>query len=783
MTTETTATTAAHDPAPAGPALDTVEVAAATPEKEQPYAALGLKPDEYERIRNILGRRPTSAELAMYSVMWSEHCSYKSSKVHLRQFGKKVTPEMKRHLMVGMGENAGVLDIGEGWAVTFKIESHNHPSYIEPFQGAATGVGGIVRDIISMGARPVAVMDALRFGAIDHPDTARVVHGVVSGISFYGNCLGLPNIGGETWFDPVYQANPLVNALAVGVLKHEDLHLANAKGAGNKVVLFGARTGGDGIGGASILASDTFAEGGPTKRPAVQVGDPFAEKVLIECCLELFAGDLVEGIQDLGAAGISCATSELASNGDGGMSIVLDDVLLRDPTLTPEEILMSESQERMMAIVRPEKLAGFLEVVQKWDVETSVLGEVTDTGRLSITWRGQEIVNVDPRTVAVDGPVYERPMTYPSYLDALQADTAASLERPADDAGDALRTQFLQLVGSANQADAAWITNQYDHYVLGNTALASPDDAGMIRVDEESGLGVAVATDANGRYCQLDPRQGAKLALAEAYRNVAVSGAKPMGVSDCLNFGSPENPEVMWQFAEAVEGLADGCLELGIPVTGGNVSFYNQTGDVPIHPTPVVAVLGVIDDVARRIPSGWQDEGHNIYLLGDTHAELDGSAWAGVVHGHLGGRPPAVDLGREHALGELLRAAALEGLIDSAHDLSDGGLAVALAEAVGRFGVGARVFLGEVTADAGIDVATALFSESTGRVIVSVPREDDVKFRGLCEGRGYPVRRIGVTDAASGSLEVQDAFTVPIEELRTVNRAPLADAFGPVVGY
>lgn len=795
MTTETSPNAASTTAEPGDPAaaeiiqaprtaqLDTVEVAIATPEKEQPYAALGVKPDEYERIRNILGRRPTSAELAMYSVMWSEHASYKSSKVHLRQFGKKVTPEMKRHLMVGIGENAGVLDIGEGWAVTFKIESHNHPSFIEPFQGAATGVGGIVRDIISMGARPVAVMDALRFGAIDDPDTARVVHGVVSGISFYGNCLGLPNIGGETWFDPVYQKNPLVNALAVGVLRHEDLHLANAKGVGNKVVLFGARTGGDGIGGTSILASDTFAEGGPTKRPAVQVGDPFAEKVLIECCLELFAGDLVEGIQDLGAAGISCATSELAANGDGGMSIVLDDVLLRDPSLTPEEILMSESQERMMAIVRPEKLAGFMEVVQKWDVETSVLGEVTDTGRLSITWRGEEIVNVDPRTVAVDGPVYERPMRVPSYLEALQADTAADLPRPADDAGDELRAQFLQLVASANQADAAWITNQYDHYVLGNTALAAPDDAGMIRVDEESGLGVAVATDANGRYCQLDPRRGAQLALAEAYRNVAVTGATPMGISDCLNFGSPENPEVMWQFAQAVEGLADGCLELGIPVTGGNVSFYNQTGDVPIHPTPVVAVLGVIDDVARRVPSGWQDDGHNIYLLGETYAELDGSAWAGVVHDHLGGVPPVVDLTREKQLGDLLAAAALEGLIDSAHDLSDGGLAIALAEAVSRFGVGARVVLNEVVEDAGIDLATALFSESASRVIVTVPREDDVRFRGLCDGRGVPVRRIGVTDAASGSLEVQGAFTVSIDELRGVNRAPLADAFGPVVGY
>ncbi len=418
--------------------IDSVENATATPEREQPYAALGLKTDEYERIKGILGRRPTSGELAMYSVMWSEHCSYKSSKVHLRQFGAKVSPEMTKNLMVGMGENAGVVDIGEGWAVTFKIESHNHPSYIEPFQGAATGVGGIVRDIISMGARPVAVMDALRFGAIDHPDTARVVPGVVSGISFYANCLGLPNIGGETWFDPVYQANPLVNALAVGVLRHEDLHLANARGAGNKVVLFGARTGGDGIGGASILASDTFAEGGPTKRPAVQVGDPFAEKVLIECCLELFAGDLVEGIQDLGAAGISCATSELASNGDGGMAIELDAVLLRDSSLTPEEILMSESQERMMAVVTPDKLAGFLAVTEKWDVETSVLGEVNDSGRLTITWRGETIVDVDPRTVAVDGPVYNRPITRPD-LDRCAQRRHGIRSRRGSASGDDLR--------------------------------------------------------------------------------------------------------------------------------------------------------------------------------------------------------------------------------------------------------------------------------------------------------------------------------------------------------
>jgi phosphoribosylformylglycinamidine synthase len=581
-----------------------------------------------------------------------------------------------------------------------------------------------------------------------------------------------------------------VNALAVGVLRHEDLHLANAKGAGNKVVLFGARTGGDGIGGASILASDTFAAGGPTKRPAVQVGDPFAEKVLIECCLELFQHGLVQGIQDLGAAGISCATSELASNGDGGMHVSLDAVLLRDPSLTAEEILMSESQERMMAIVEPGKLEGFLAVTRKWDVETSVLGEVTDTGRLIIDWHGETIVDVDPRTVAVDGPVYERPITRPGWIDALNADTASALERPTD--GAALKQHLLRLIGSANLADTSWITSQYDRYVLGNTALSYPDDAGMIRVDEESGLGVALATDANGRYAYLDPYAGAQLALAEAYRNVAVTGATPVAVSDCLNFGSPENPEVMWQFSQAVEGLADACLELGIPVTGGNVSFYNQTGDVPIHPTPVVAVMGVIDDVGRRVPSGWQDSGDNLYLLGTTELELDGSAWAGVIHGHLGGRPPAVKLAREAQLAGLLSAAAYEGLLNAAHDLSDGGLATALVDGCLRFGIGARIWLDELLERDGIDPLTALFSESGARALVAVPREEDVKFLRLCEGRGVTVARIGVTDRgatsdddadAAATVEVQGLFTASLAELRVASRSPMVDHFGPVVGY
>ena len=761
--------------------VDSVSHAESSPEKEQPYEALGLKKDEYEEIRRLLGRRPTSGELAMYSVMWSEHCSYKSSKVHLRQFGQKVTDDMRTHLMVGMGENAGVVDIGEGWAVTFKIESHNHPSFIEPFQGAATGVGGIVRDIISMGARPVAVMDALRFGALDHPDTQRVAPGVVSGISFYGNCLGLPNIGGETWFDPIYQNNPLVNALAVGVLRHEDLHLANAKGAGNKVVLFGARTGGDGIGGASILASETFDQGGPTKRPAVQVGDPFAEKVLIECCLELFHEGVVEGIQDLGAAGISCATSELAANGDSGMEVTLDHVLLRDDTLTAEEILMSESQERMMAIVRPEKLDDFLAITTKWEVETSVLGEVTDTGRLIIHWQGETIVDVDPKTVAIDSPVYERPYHRPAWLDGVQADTV--LGKPRAQTPEELRDQVTQVLSSPNLANPEWITNQYDRYVMGNTALAFPDDAGMIRVDEESGLGVALATDANGRYSYLDPYTGAQLALSEAYRNVAATGANPRAVSDCLNFGSPEDPEVMWQFAEAVRGLADACKELGVPVTGGNVSLYNQTGTTPIHPTPVVAVMGVIDTVERRLPSGWQDDGENLYLLGTTRAELDGSAWAGVIHDHLGGMPPAPNLAAEKALASLMVVAAKDGLVTSAHDVSTGGLIQTLVEGVLRRGVGARVWLSEVMEDGDLDISEALFSESVARMVVSVAREDDVKFRGLCEGRGVPVARVGVTDVSLWGLDVADHFNFDLEELGALHRGTLPRVLSPVVGY
>ncbi len=755
------------------PHLDTVETATTTPDHEQPWSDLGLKPDEYAEIREILGRRPTSSELAMYSVMWSEHCSYKSSKVHLRQFGEKVTDEMRAHLMVGIGENAGVVDIGDGYAVTFKIESHNHPSYVEPYQGAATGVGGIVRDILAMGARPVAVMDPLRFGPLDAPDTHRVLPGIVAGVGGYGNCLGLPNIGGEAVFDPSYAGNPLVNALCVGVMRHEQLHLAKASGVGNQVILYGARTGGDGIGGVSVLASETFESTGPAKRPSVQVGDPFQEKLLIECTLEIFAADLVVGIQDLGGAGLSCATSELASAGDGGMHVWLDRVPLRDSTLAPEEILMSESQERMMAVVEPANVKQFLDICEKWDVEAVVVGEVDDSSRLTIEWHGETVVDVPPRSVAHDGPTYDRPYARPQWQDALQADDASALDRPTT--GDQLRATLLAMVGSPNLCDKSWITDQYDRYVQGNTVLAQPEDAGMVRVDSDSGLGVAVSTDCNGRFAQLDPYAGAQLALAESYRNVATSGARPLAVSDCLNFGSPEDPDVMWQFAEAARGLADGCQQLGIPVTGGNVSLYNQTGETAILPTPVVAVLGVIDDVARRTPSGFVVEGQQIYLLGATGDELSGSEWAHVVHAHLGGLPPRVDLAAERELADILVNTSRDGLVDAAHDLSDGGLAQALVESCLRNDVGARVWLPDE-----LDPFVALFSESAGRAIVAVPRSEEVRFTDMCGARGFPHARIGVTDGTGPDavLDVQGQFSVPLAELRETWSATLPAALG-----
>jgi len=750
--------------------IDTVKAAAQSPDQEQPYPALGLRSDEYHSIRDILGRRPTSAELAMYSVMWSEHCSYKSSKVHLRQFSD--LPHSER-LMVGIGENAGVVDIGDGYAVTFKAESHNHPSYVEPYQGAATGVGGIVRDILTMGARPIGVMDPLRFGPAEAPDTARVLPGVVAGVGGYGNCLGLPNLGGEVVFDDCYAGNPLVNVLCVGVMRHEDIKLAKAPGPGNVVVIFGSRTGPDGIGGASILASETFDGAKPTKRPSVQVGDPFTEKLLIECCLEIFAADLVVGIQDFGAAGLSCATTELASAGAGGMHVVLDEVPLRDETMTCEEILMSESQERMCAIVEPDKIDAFLAICAKWEVLAAVIGTVNDTGRLTVEWRGEQIVDVPPRTVAHDGPVYERPWGRPADQDDLQADVPDRLARPSTP--DELRDTLLRMVSHPNLADKSWVTEQYDSYVRGNTVLSQPEDAGVLRIDERTHRGIALSTDGNGRYGRLDPYAGAQLAVAEAYRNVAVTGATPIAITDCLNFGSPEEPGVMWQFAQAIQGIADACRELGLPVTGGNVSFYNQTGDVAIHPTPVIGVLGVIDDVRLRLQHGiGRVRGEELALLGETRPEFGGSQWAGIAHGHLGGLPPTVNLAAEARLAAVLVQAAEQGWLTAAHDVSDGGLAATLTESVLRYGVGAQVRL------AG-DPFAGLFSESAGRALVAGLPDGLAALEGACADGGVPVTRLG--SVGGEELAIEGVTSIPLGDLRAAWTETLPRRFGTLTPH
>jgi phosphoribosylformylglycinamidine synthase len=740
-------------------ALDTVAIAQTTPDNLQPFAELGLKPDEYARIKEILGRRPTSSELAMYSVMWSEHCSYKSSKVHLKQFGEKA-PKSDA-LLVGIGENAGVVDVGQGYAVTFKIESHNHPSFVEPYQGAATGVGGIVRDILTMGARPIAVMDPLRFGPADAPDTRRVLPGIVAGVGGYGNCLGLPNIGGEVTFDETYAGNPLVNALCVGVMKHSDIKLAKAAGAGNLVVLYGAKTGGDGIGGVSVLASETFGAGGSTKRPSVQVGDPFVEKVLIECSLEIFAEDLVVGIQDLGGAGLSCATSELASGGSGGMKVQLDKVPLRDPSLSPEEILMSESQERMCAIVEPKNIDRFLEICKKWDVTVTVIGEVTDGKHLEITWNGELIVDVPPRTVAHDGPVYNRPLAQPDYINQVNSQR---VNVPIPSSASEIKAAVLKLAAAPNLADKSWVTSQYDKYVQGNTIQSQPDDSGMIRIDEKTNLGVAVSTDANANWSYLNPYQGAKLALAEAARNIATAGARPLAVTNCLNFGSPEDPGVMWQFAESVRGLADGCLEMGLPVTGGNVSFYNQTGAVAILPTPIIGVLGVIQDVRTRTPMSFTTAGLDLYLLGETHEDLAGSEWA-FLHNQRVGQSPDADLQREMRLIELL----LEGnsFFAAAHDLSQGGLSAGLTEMVLRHKVGATVTIETP--------GFALLSETPGRVIVAIDPTHTSKLEGLAIKNAIAINKLGTT--GGDALIINDAV-ISVDELSIAHTSTFPRLFG-----
>ena len=758
---------------------DTVEKAQSTPDEQQPYAELGLKDDEYQRIHDILGRRPTDAELTMYSVMWSEHCSYKSSKTHLRYFGETMTEEMGEKILAGIGENAGVVDIGDGNAVTFRVESHNHPSYVEPHQGAATGVGGIVRDIMAMGARPIAVMDQLRFGPADAPDTKRVLPGVVSGVGGYGNSLGLPNIGGETVFDETYAGNPLVNALCVGTLKVDDLKLAFASGKGNKVMLFGSRTGLDGIGGVSVLASDTFEDGAERKLPAVQVGDPFAEKVLIECCLDLYHAGVVVGIQDLGGAGLACATSELAASGDGGMEVNLDNVPLRAQNMTAAEILASESQERMCAVVAPENVAKFREICEHWDVTCAEIGEVTEGNHLVIRHQGEVVVDAPAGTIADEAPEYDRPYARPEWQDELQK------YQGTDKRG--LVESLQKLVSSPALCSRDFIMNQYDRYVRGNTVQSHHADAGVLRIDEETGRGVAVSADASGRYTKLDPNMGARLALAEAYRNVAVTGAKPVAITNCLNYGSPENPDVMWQFRESVHGLADAAVELSIPVSGGNVSFYNQTGEEPILPTPVVGVLGVIDDVHKAIGNelGTVGEKEVLIVLGETKEEFGGSIWQQVSAdtsdaSSLNGLPPQVDMANEKRLAEFFHG---NDLLTAAHDISEGGLAVTAFEMAKRAGAtadGAGLGLNLDLTAVHEDEFVAAFSESASRVLVATTADRADQVLARAGELGIPAAIVGET-TETGALTL-GGESVAISQLVAAWSATLPDLFDHAVG-
>jgi phosphoribosylformylglycinamidine synthase len=733
--------------------------------------------DELAAVVAELGREPTHLELAMYSVMWSEHCSYKSSRKYLSRF-----PTEAPWVLVGPGEGAGVVDIGDGDAIALRIESHNHPSAVEPYQGAATGVGGIIRDIFSMGARPIALMDPLRFGSLDDARTRYLFEGVVSGISGYGNSVGVPTVGGEVVFDDTYRGNPLVNVLCLGYLPKTRLVLARADGPGNLAVLLGSSTGRDGIGGASVLASASFEEGSETKRPSVQVGDPFEEKRLIEACLELLEAGLAVGVQDLGAAGLSCAASETAAAAGAGMDVDVARVSKREPGMNPVEVLTSESQERMLAIVEPENLDAVLDLARRWEIRATVVGRVTDTGRFrvydglfdaigvpgenpkppigdaapEVTSDAQLVADVPAGSLG-DGPMYHRPVARPAAQDALQAADPAPALRDKFPLGSDLSGELLALLATPTIAAKTWVSRQYDHQLFLNTVVGPTGDAAVLRV-KGTAKALALATDGKARFAKLDPRTGGRLVVLEAARNVACAGARPLALVNCLNFGSPENPEVMWQFAEVVDGMSEACLALGIPVIGGNVSFYNASGDTDIHPTPVVGVLGLIDELTDAPPVASWRAGDHIVVSGDVRPELGGSEWAAVVHGLDGGMPPVADLEvatATHAIvAELVRERAVTGV----HDVSDGGLAVALAEMAIASETGARV---EFHYD-DCTPAEACFAESQSVVIVSVDPERSAEVLGRIAASGVPAKMIGT--AGGDELVAVGAFTVSVRD-------------------
>jgi phosphoribosylformylglycinamidine synthase len=716
---------------------------------EEPlHRALGLTDEELEAIKAALGQDPNPTELAMFAAMWSEHCSYKSSKVHLR-----LLPTEGPSVLVGPGEDAGVVDLGDGVAAVFKMESHSHPSAVEPFQGAATGVGGIVRDVLSMGARPVALLDPLRFGPLADARNRWLLSGVVAGIGQYGNSIGVPTVGGEVAFAECHSANPTVNVMCVGLARADRLVLARALDEGDLLVLIGARTGRDGIGGVSVLASRTLEEGSDERRPSVQIGDPFSEKLLIEGCLELVDLGLLEGLQDLGGAGLTCAVSESAARAGMGAEIDLEAVPLREPGLEPFEVLTSESQERMLAVVRPERLPAVHAVCERWDLLHAVIGRVTSDGKVRARLDERVVAEVPARSLAEDGPEYHRPMSPPEEADDLLADdpTFATVTTPPGDA-------FFAVLASPNVASKRWAFEQYDHLVGGQTVLGPGADAAVIRI-EGSLRAMAISTDGNGRYGSLDPYLGGAHAVAEAARNVAVVGARPVAMTNCLNFGNPERPEVMWSFAQAIQGLTDACRALGTPVTGGNVSFYNESGDSAIYPTPVVGVLGILDDYRLLVRVGFPGPGLYVYLLGETLPELGGSEFAEVVLGLVAGRPPALDLEREASLHRLLIEAAAQDVLASAHDCSDGGVAVAVAESAIAGDTGFALTLpGDLPAH------VALFSESASRAVVAVSPVKAELLEAMAETHRVPFARIGET---GGPRMVFDGlFETTVEEAR-----------------
>ena len=697
---------------------------------------LGLTDDEYASIVSRLGREPSYTELAMFSVMWSEHCSYKSSRTHLKNL-----PTEGPHILVGPGEGAGIIEVAPGVAVAWKIESHNHPSFVEPFNGAATGVGGIVRDIVSMGARPIALMDPLRFGPLDDARTRYLVDGVVHGISSYGNSIGVPTVGGELVFEDCYSENPLVNVACLGIVDTELMN-GRAEGPGNVALLFGSSTGRDGIGGASVLASASFDDSSLEKRPSVQVGDPFTEKLVIEASLELIRRGLIVGFQDLGAGGISCPTSEMTSKAGTGMQLNIDAVHRREPGMEPFEVMISESQERMLAVIEPENVTEAIEVCHKWGLDANVVGSIDTTGKVTVHSEGSIVAEVPADALAEEGPVYDRSIERPEWADALaSADRGDAAPADLDDA-------FMTVLTSPAIASKRWVWEQYDHMIFLGSIQGPGGDAAVVRLPDTN-TAVAITVDGPGRYCYLDPYEGARLAVAEAARNVAATGARPLAITNCLNFGSPEKPEVMWQFSETVRGIRDACLAFETPVTGGNVSFYNETNDRPIYPTPVIGMLGVLDSPESNVGLAFRADGDTIVLLGDTSpGDFGGSEYAKVVNGTIGGPPPALDIDAEVALCRLLHTAAKQRLLQSSHDLSSGGLAIALAESAIAGRRGFRV--------GSLDYRE-LFSESPGRCLVSVTEDAKPELIELARSAGVTATELGTvggTHLGFGSFDV-----------------------------